>query len=403
MVALITSLLLLLALGLMAWRHRRALRQAHAALEQSRQQTAQLQQLLDNLQGEVSGQASRNLNYKERAKSILSEAFYAGGDAAERTARDLAAIVDTVQRTAGMTHDIHLQGNEAQRVAGQGMAVMRELRDSASACGDIRSGLHELRGLMESIDRKSQVINKIASQAELLSFNAAIEAARAGSQGRGFAVVAEDIKRLARLSADSAADIGAIIRDALKDVGVISSAIEDRMDTTARVSEQAAESFMAVEQTIAEVSDVVATLSSGIEDAIGNVNRLGEASTTSLESISTLLSKAIGVVGETEIVDLSPEEVLRRKSEFTIIDVRRPDEFHGDLGHIEGARLHCLQDHFKQSLQGLDRQKPYLFVCRSGGRSARAARIALVEGFEAVYNMQGGMLEWNSKRQPVSR
>ncbi|MCX7089078.1 MAG: rhodanese-like domain-containing protein [Methylococcales bacterium] len=78
-----------------------------------------------------------------------------------------------------------------------------------------------------------------------------------------------------------------------------------------------------------------------------------------------------------------------------IIDVRRKDEFNGDLGHINGAELICLQENFEGRIQRLNKDVPHLFVCRSGGRSARAARIALAHGFTKVYNMEGGMLAWD--------
>ena len=79
---------------------------------------------------------------------------------------------------------------------------------------------------------------------------------------------------------------------------------------------------------------------------------------------------------------------------MTIIDVRRPDEFNDELGHIDGAQLMCLQDNFEFRVRQLDKEKKYLFVCRSGGRSARAARLAVAHGIQQVYNLEGGMLAW---------
>lgn len=90
--------------------------------------------------------------------------------------------------------------------------------------------------------------------------------------------------------------------------------------------------------------------------------------------------------------------VLEHESDvkdFEVIDVRRSDEFTGELGHISGARLVTLGPELDQFLQGHDKQSKILFVCRSGARSGQAAQMAMSQGFKDVANMAGGMLRWN--------
>jgi rhodanese-related sulfurtransferase len=95
-----------------------------------------------------------------------------------------------------------------------------------------------------------------------------------------------------------------------------------------------------------------------------------------------------------EVIDLDPKEVLEKQSALTLIDVRRPDEYVGELGHIPGAKLLTL-DQLPAKIDSLPSDKPIVFVCRSGARSAQAASFALENGFETVFNMRGGMLLWN--------
>lgn len=89
--------------------------------------------------------------------------------------------------------------------------------------------------------------------------------------------------------------------------------------------------------------------------------------------------------------------------EFELIDVRRPDEFNGDLGHIQGAKLNTLGPELEAYLQSADQQKKILFICRSGMRSINATQFALSLGFKNVFNMEGGMMLWNQKGFPVQR
>lgn len=102
------------------------------------------------------------------------------------------------------------------------------------------------------------------------------------------------------------------------------------------------------------------------------------------------------------VFDISPEELSRHTDGVAMIDVREPAEYTGELGHIRGTQLIVLQT-LPDHLDALPKDKPIVFVCRSGGRSARATAFAKSNGFEQVYNMKGGMLLWNSLGLPVEK
>lgn len=88
---------------------------------------------------------------------------------------------------------------------------------------------------------------------------------------------------------------------------------------------------------------------------------------------------------------------------FALIDVRRPEEFTGELGHIPGAKLCTLGEELDQFLKTEDKSLSILFICRSGARSARATDQALALGFQKVFNMRGGMIYWNEMKFPISK
>ena len=83
-----------------------------------------------------------------------------------------------------------------------------------------------------------------------------------------------------------------------------------------------------------------------------------------------------------------------------VVDVREPDEYRGELGHVPGAELVPLET-LEARAAALARDRPIVTVCRSGGRSGKAA-IALGRlGFEAVASLHGGMTEWNRRALPT--
>lgn len=105
--------------------------------------------------------------------------------------------------------------------------------------------------------------------------------------------------------------------------------------------------------------------------------------------------------------ELPAQEVFRRlRSDAApmLLDVREPEEFVGELGHVQGALL--------VPLDSLERRLPKLagyidrdvvVICRAGARSASAGAILRRAGFTRVYNLGGGMLAWLAARLPVQR
>ncbi|HSU91182.1 MAG TPA: rhodanese-like domain-containing protein, partial [Sporolactobacillaceae bacterium] len=85
-----------------------------------------------------------------------------------------------------------------------------------------------------------------------------------------------------------------------------------------------------------------------------------------------------------------------------LIDVRDDDEYRGELGHIAGSRLVPLREFSERAAElTLLKDHQIVTVCRVGMRSATAAAILTGLGCEQVWNLKGGMIEWNDARLPI--
>ena len=85
---------------------------------------------------------------------------------------------------------------------------------------------------------------------------------------------------------------------------------------------------------------------------------------------------------------------------FVVIDVRTPEEYAG--GYIETAiNLDFYSETFAAELDKLDKDKTYLIYCRSGQRSGQALDVMAELGFAEVYNMLGGMVQWERTGLPT--
>ena len=137
--------------------------------------------------------------------------------------------------------------------------------------------IHEVAGSIGNIQEMMSIINNIASQTNLLSMNAAIEAAHAGDAGKGFAVVADEIRKLAENTADNAKNIEQVI-------GTIIGNIERAShsgDETKKAFNEIQSEIRTTEQALNEISYSTKELAIGGEEILKAMSRLSEVSENS--------------------------------------------------------------------------------------------------------------------------
>ncbi len=85
-----------------------------------------------------------------------------------------------------------------------------------------------------------------------------------------------------------------------------------------------------------------------------------------------------------------------------LIDVRTHREYAG--GHLKNAKnIDFKNKNFLQQIKKLDKNKSVYLYCRSGRRSGLAAIQLAQEGFSKIYNLDGGILQWNKENLPIKK
>lgn len=100
--------------------------------------------------------------------------------------------------------------------------------------------------------------------------------------------------------------------------------------------------------------------------------------------------------------DITPLRVADARGGARLVDVRETPELTSELGHIAGIE-HVPLAEVEKKASAWAKDADLILVCRSGGRSGRAATALAGMGFTRVMNMVGGMIAWNEAKLPVAR
>ncbi|MEL6543336.1 MAG: rhodanese-like domain-containing protein [Myxococcota bacterium] len=100
--------------------------------------------------------------------------------------------------------------------------------------------------------------------------------------------------------------------------------------------------------------------------------------------------------------ETTAESLHAHATTVRVVDVREPDEFVGELGHVPGSELVPMME-LQSSAQGWERDQPIVLVCRSGARSGQMTLALESMGFTHVLNLRGGMIAWNEAGLAVER
>jgi rhodanese-related sulfurtransferase len=90
---------------------------------------------------------------------------------------------------------------------------------------------------------------------------------------------------------------------------------------------------------------------------------------------------------------ISPEALNSANKDILLIDVRTPEEYAS--GHLENSiNINFRAGNFKDLIAELDTNQDVYVYCKVGGRSASAARLMEDMGFKKIYDLKGGIIQW---------
>ena len=175
--------------------------------------------------------------------------------------QDISHSIQASTKTAGDAYKLQGEAGVAVLQSNEKMEEMRKAMD------DITAKSNEISKIIKTID-------DIAFQTNILSLNAAIEAARAGAAGKGFAVVADEVGNLAQKSAKAAQNTGLLIEETIEAV-----------EKGAKITEETAESLNSVSKSTEEVNTLIEKISSASSKDLEGITSLNQG----LQQISSVV------------------------------------------------------------------------------------------------------------------
>lgn len=175
---------------------------------------------------------------------------------------------------------------------------------TASADSENLAVITDLVKFVEEISSKTKVIHDIAFKTKVLSFNASVEAERAGARGRGFSVVAQEMKRLAEISGKAAEDIGSIVERTRRSTQVLASA-DPRQDRTAHSS------LLEAEANVEKLQDKI----SDLKGQLTTIMQQRDLTQRNFEQVTRLIQQI--TAAQDKIKDLN-EDIIQQQTEQQI-------------------------------------------------------------------------------------
>lgn len=238
----------------------------------------------------------------------------------EESSASLEELDKMIQENMQSSNNTSSSVDDVRRITEEGNVAMHDSIEAIKEIMEANKEIQELAQVIQAIGEKTSIIDDIVFQTKLLSFNASVEAERAGEHGRGFAVVAQEVGSLAEVSGKAAQEISGIVKNSvLKSEAIVKSNLSkvqrgnDLITETAKklklieekthtVAEQMTNIVSASKEQslgISQINEAVSHIDAAVQENAGNAEemaRVGESLVNyaaQLADISTELRQAI--------------------------------------------------------------------------------------------------------------
>ncbi len=177
-----------------------------------------------------------------------------------------AALEETAAAIEQITSNISNNTNNIVQMSQLASSVTNSVSSGEQLANQTTDAMNEIDNEVNAINEAITVIDQIAFQTNILSLNAAVEAATAGEAGKGFAVVAQEVRNLASRSAEAAKEIKDLVESATQ-----------KADQGKKISEDMIHGYKDLNENITKTIDLIKNVESSSKEQLSGIEQINDA------------------------------------------------------------------------------------------------------------------------------
>ena len=245
----------------------------------------------------LANSAKANLTNGQHLQSNSATMTQSVDNLAAKANQQAASLEETAAALEEITSITRNNASNATKMSELGGIVNKAVENGSSLASQTSNAMDEINEQVQSINEAISVIDQIAFQTNILSLNAAVEAATAGEAGKGFAVVAQEVRNLASRSAEAANEIKAIVENASSKTADGKHISENMLKGYEAISEHFSQTIHLIEDVSAASKEQMTGIEQ-INDAVTMLDRVTQENASEANSVAQIAADVSNMADE---------------------------------------------------------------------------------------------------------